>query len=55
MADIAAPDEAVGVARFPERAVGVELNIASERLKFARRKREHKPELSNSITPPLRH
>lgn len=50
MADIAAPDEAVGVARFPERAGGIELNIAPKRLKLARRKGEHKPEVGGKET-----
>ena len=45
MVDIAAPDESVGVALFPESAGGIKLNIAPKRLKLARRKGEHKPEL----------
>lgn len=44
MANIGEPDEAVGVALFPERAGGVELDVAPECLKLARRKGEHKPE-----------
>ena len=44
MVDIAAPDESVGVALFPERAGGIELNVAPKRLKLTRRKGEHKPE-----------
>ena len=44
MANIGEPDEAVGVALFPERAGGVELDVAPECLKLARRKGKHKPE-----------
>ena len=44
MANIGEPDEAVGVTLFPERASGVELDVAPECLKLARRKGKHKPE-----------
>ena len=50
MVDIAAPDESVGVALFPERAGGIELNITSKRLKLTRRKGEHKPEAGGKET-----
>ena len=44
MADVGAAQEAIGIARFPKRAGGVELDVAPEGFELARREGEHEPE-----------